>query len=375
MKRLLCALILCFIFPVLCFGAAATMYVTVDGAGTKDGSSWDNAFNYTNWEADVEGSAEAGDVYYVANGTYTLTSDFTTALDGTAVAPISIIGVIYNTTTTATGTDRPLLTDSTNSFAFDVDDYWIVKNMRFEQSDTTVVSIGLAGLVENCKSLNDSTSTNRSAFYSDSTRAQFVNNEGISTFGRAFFVAGISARIMYNYMHDSDVGIIMSNNAIEAVFNIIDTCKFGVLAGNGVLNILLEHNTIYNDNKADSGSIGIDVGTGAYAWTISHNIITGFETPIVFDDVSSNVGYMDYNDIYDCTNADTNYPNGVHDQAVDPQFTDAANANFDIGANLDDLGIDQPGDNSTSHLEIGAVMYEETAGGGGGGGAGHLLNF
>ena len=107
------------------------------------------------------------------------------------------------------------------------------------------------------------------------------------------------------------------------------------------------------------------ISTGAYGYVITHNIITDFETGINFLDNTSNSGYLNYNDIYDCTTDRVNATAGPNDQDTDPQFTDAANANFDIGANLDDLGLDQPGDLSSSHLEIGAVMYEETPGTGG----------
>ena len=76
--------------------AAATMYVTVAGAGDKSGSTWGNAMGLGEWETDVEATAEAGDIYYLEAGTYTLTNAFSTALDGTDVAPIKIIGVWPN---------------------------------------------------------------------------------------------------------------------------------------------------------------------------------------------------------------------------------------------------------------------------------------
>ena len=91
-------IILFLLIPKLCFGVAATMYVTVAGAGTKAGTSWANAFGYAEWETDYEGSAEPGDIYYVEDGTYTLTSDFSTARDGTVDSYIKVIGVATGTT-------------------------------------------------------------------------------------------------------------------------------------------------------------------------------------------------------------------------------------------------------------------------------------
>ena len=97
--------------------AAATMYVTVAGADDKSGGTWATAMGYAEWETDLEGASEAGDIYYVAGGTYNLTSslDFN-ARAGTSLAPICIIGVNSGTTNEppvysdwAMGDNRPLL--------------------------------------------------------------------------------------------------------------------------------------------------------------------------------------------------------------------------------------------------------------------------
>lgn len=57
------------IFPAMSF--AANYYVTPDGAGAKDGSSWDNAFGVAEFRTQAENNAN-GDVYYFEGGLYNL---------------------------------------------------------------------------------------------------------------------------------------------------------------------------------------------------------------------------------------------------------------------------------------------------------------
>lgn len=65
------------LLPVLAFvpamSFAATYYVTPDGAGTKDGSSWDNAFGVEEFRAQAANNVN-GDIYNLAGGTYIMES-------------------------------------------------------------------------------------------------------------------------------------------------------------------------------------------------------------------------------------------------------------------------------------------------------------
>ena len=84
---------------------AADHFFSVDGAGTKDGSSWENANKAANFETVVEGLASGDNVYLMA-GTYTITP---TKVDGEAAATVTIPqGVTikggYPTTMTGTAT-------------------------------------------------------------------------------------------------------------------------------------------------------------------------------------------------------------------------------------------------------------------------------
>jgi len=58
---------------------AADYYVSVNGNGTKDGSSWDNALPFATFYANVN-SYDNGDTFYFAGGTYYATSKKPTAI-------------------------------------------------------------------------------------------------------------------------------------------------------------------------------------------------------------------------------------------------------------------------------------------------------
>lgn len=341
MKKILFTMLFLFISST-CFGAAATMYVTPAGADTKTGADWAHAMGYAEWETDVEGSAEAGDIYYVAGGTYTLTSDFVTALDGAVDNPIYIIGVKSSTTNEppvasdfATGTDRPLITDGASAYTFDVDDYWVVKNIRMTGSDTNSISIGSGSIIENCYASNDGAATRNALFLTQLNEA--VSCELTSTNGVGV-VASANAKIYGCYIHDSATGISGgTSDNFSIIGNFIDTCPIALSFGNASTTHTIVNNTLYNDDKTDAGSIGISSGTTNTHYIIINNIITGFETGISNGDNYSNTWYIDYNDFYDCGTDRTNVAitapvRSSHDIDVNPAFTDAANGDFSVTA-------------------------------------------
>lgn len=328
--------------------AAATMYVTTAGAGAKDGAAWASAMGYAEWETDVEASAEAGDIYYVAGGTYTLTSDFLTILDGTAVAPIKIIGVNSGTTNEppvaadwATGDNRPLITDTTNAYTFTFNNYWEIRNIRITGSDIDGIRADTGSLIENCKVSNDSVAER--AAISSGGQAKIVNCEAICTNGNAIGAGANNTVVEFCYLHDSKTGINCNGtDNFFIAFNIIDTVSsYGVNTGNSALHLVITNNTIYSGTAKGVGTIGIYAGTTCTNYTVTHNIITDFETGVSFGDTSSNSGYFNYNDYYDNTTDRVNTPTGNNDVDVNPEFT-TPGSDFSLQSTSDliNAGID-----------------------------------
>ena len=70
MKKLTCLALVAMISAASSFADAKTIFASVEGAGEKDGSSWDNAtaLDLANWP-----TLEDGDILYIKEGTYTYT--------------------------------------------------------------------------------------------------------------------------------------------------------------------------------------------------------------------------------------------------------------------------------------------------------------
>lgn len=308
--------------------AAATMYVTPAGAGAKDGTTWATAFGEAEFEADLEAGAEAGDIYYVAGGTYTLDSAYdASARDGTAVGPISIIGVASGTSAQpptvsdwATGDNRPLFACAANTFL--VGDYYKICNLRFTITTANGVQMGAGGLVFNCKSQNNSGTANRYAFFG-ATPSQYISCEAISDLG----IGMNCTTAIFCYIHDSATGIDALGNS-KYLFNIIDTCTTGISIASDDI-VLGFGNTIYNTTTSVSATDSyadvwinniVDTTTDGFLWTTQTNINffaynhTGNSVTDMWDLVEESVAaYKD---------------NWV--TSGDPDFTNEAGGNFSL---------------------------------------------
>lgn len=162
-------------------------------------------------------------------------------------------------------------------------------------------------------------------------------------------------------------------------------------SANGVSNCgagISSYGSLYYDNGADavSGSVAnfflntVDGNTGA---NVDGIVTTGTSIVFVLNNIfSNNGGYgvnisatpsygrgslYQYNDYYNnSSGAINNSSTKSTDQTLDPQFADAANDNYSIGANLKAKGYGAlPGGTSTSYLDMGAVQRQEPTGGGG----------
>ena len=226
MKRL--AIILMLLASVA-YGASDYLHVTVAGAGNNDGQTWANAFSLSDFITDVNDNSEAGDVYYIKSGTYTMAAGepiyiTTTDHDGTAQAPISLIGVLSTTTNEdgaidgddyAYGTDRPYFDCSTNTEEFRVSDYWIFSNLSFLTNSGSGIIGYVSQLFVNCKAYNNKNTANYPAFSLRGTGAGAFSCEAYSDSGISLDLSGASHTVANCYLHDSTQAIkINSTNLI-----------------------------------------------------------------------------------------------------------------------------------------------------------------
>lgn len=142
----------------------------------------------------------------------------------------------------------------------------------------------------------------------------------------------------------------MGNGGISILNNTIDANE-----GNGVSvgsTLCLSHMHCFNNvitNHTGSGKYGFVVLTG----TLAEN--------------NSELRFIGYNDYYGNTTAVSGVSTIASDMAVDPQYVDAANADYTPGNSSLKMGFltSHPGSASVNCPWIGAVAPEPAAGGGG----------
>jgi len=236
--------------------AAATMYVTVAGAGGKDGTDWDNAMGYAEWQTDLEGASEAGDIYYVAGGTYNLTSSLDyNGRHGTSLAPISIIGVNSGTTNEppvysdwAMGDNRPLLAAGANRGLY-TGNFSKVFNFRATSTSDYGILANYSCVLFNIKSTGAATGS--ALFARQYTRV--VSCEGSSTAGSGLNCTLSDIMVLFCYLHDCAAGGILGNATIDILFCVIDTCVVGIDMVSTRLQVHMLNNTIYNCGTGIAG--------------------------------------------------------------------------------------------------------------------------
>lgn len=322
--------------------AAENYAVTVNGAGDKSGRNggemdWANAMGLAEWQTDVEDNNEPGDVYYVEEGTYTLTGNWDTARSGTGAAIISIIGVKAGTSNEppiasdhADGANRPLIAAAANTFI--LEDYYLFRNIRVTTTEALGFAVNQYCIFSNCSSINSSETAHRVAYDTDNY-CTFIACEGVSTAGRAFKTDGSSC-LFACYAHDSDIGFLAGGNFAAVINSIFDTCTTAGIAFDTRTVGRMFNNIIY-----DCG-IGIRITTGYSC--IGFNNILDENTTGAAATTQYISNYFDYN----CWDNDTDVSNvikGNNKSDGDPGMADPANADFTVtqaDANVHNLALD-----------------------------------
>lgn len=319
----------------------ATKYVDAASSGGGDGSSWDTsgasaAYTEAEFETFMEGTVAAGDDIYVKDGTYTLDSAIDwNLMDGTAAAPIYIIGVKSGTTATppaysdwsVADADRPLFACGANDFR--TGDYVHMHNLQFTTADAYGIYLGTSCLMQNCKVTQNSGSD------FEAIRAGIgcciVNCEITSNAGEAIY-ANFDVRVAFCYIHDcSTHGFYTIYDRCTLVFNIFDTCTTSGINVGAENYITILNNTIYNCGSGILGSTG-EGNLGI------NNIINDCTTGLNWTTETDN-NYWMYNNLEGNTTARTNvdhtnvYVKDNWATAVDPQFDNAAGGDFSLEDN------------------------------------------
>jgi len=301
----------------------------------------------------------AGNVIHVkSDGTHTLGADAQTANDGSATAPIQILGYNSSHNDAPTGTDRPLIAGG--SYTVWVDTYWELRHLRVTSTNTYSVHVSTYCRTVNCSISNTSGTANKYALYMVSNRITAVGCELTSTNGRAVLMSGGGCRLIGCYVHDSAVGVWMSYHFDAVIDSIIDTCTDGILTDGAHDGCFVYGSTIYNCTD------GLDLASGTNGFVAWNCTFSDCGTAVKSGNDLGGSHLIDYNNWYNNTTDVSNVDKGANAMAVDPGFADAAGGDFTPGANLEEAAWPQtyPGGTGTSYKTLGALQAE-----GGGGGA------
>lgn len=332
----------------------AVYYVTAAGAGSKDGSTWGNALGEAEFEASLEGAAAAGDIYYIMQGTYTLDSAYdSSARDGTAAAPISLVGVKSGTTAEpptiadlsdanlSGGTDdRPLFACGANAVTFG--DYYKLMCLSFTTTSAAGIALGAYAFGYNCKAINSSGANDRLA-WSTGADSAFVHSEGGGLPGtgvvcRAFSMAS-RGKILFCYAHDCRTGLYASSTsfylAAFCVFEDISVNAVGCAVG--IVPVLL--NNTFND-------CAVAVSAGASVVLAINNILEGCTTAGFSNSTQADMSFFLNNHGNDARNTDmwvnvaTAFPHGdLNNTTGDPLFDADGNLSLQSGSPCRDAGV------------------------------------
>lgn len=362
MKKFILLLIL--LLNINLYAAAAVMYVTQGGSGgsPNTGTGWSDAFSITEFETDAEGSAEAGDIYYI-KGNLTLGSSFSSAQDGDAVTgPIRIIFVKSGTTNEPpvqsdypTTTDRPTI--AMGAYTWNFDNYWSCENGIFTTSGTGI-DIDDHSKVVNCKvtsSGGSGTCCINIGNYSSVVDCEMTNPSGNC------LTVGNSSRIrncyMYNCVNGLDVGY------YTTISKCIVSSASDTAISLGSNNNTVEDCIIWGDNK--DTTIGI-AGNSSYDALVYNTIIDQCATGIDWSS-EQNGNYFGYILLGNNTTDSSAITLGFGCVNANPSFTDPSNGDFTYqsGSEGIDDGPVPPGATGDYNWNIGIDQDDNASGGGG----------
>lgn len=244
--------------------AAATMYVVPGGAGVKDGTTWAKAFSEVELQADLEGGAggvEAGDIYYIAEGTYTCSAAWDcSAVTGTAAAPITFIGVKTGTSNeppvladwsdanlSGGADDRPIIDAAANVCHFG--DCFKFYNIIFKSTTTSGIDTETYPVCYNCKFIGESGSNDRPACNNSGGYLVAVLCEFCGTVANPN-CRGITGYSRYTsfgcWYHDCRTGVASVSNP-NVLFGVFEDCSVAAMTPSATGVTVIGVNNTIND--------------------------------------------------------------------------------------------------------------------------------
>lgn len=229
----------------------ATYRVKPTHAGDYSGSSWANAMGWAEFATSIV-AASAGDIYYIMEGSYTMTASVdASARAGSNVDPISVIGVNDNTTNedpvyadwsvgfiNGEVDDRPIIT--TGTYTFTTPTFTKMMNITMTGTSTTMFSLYNDSTAFNCKVINSSGTADRYCFYVGNASTAYLCEAcgvvGTGVVCRGFYGPNI---LFFCYAHDCNSGFYFSSTTVTTLLHCIaeDCALYGIYGSTTPFNL------------------------------------------------------------------------------------------------------------------------------------------
>ena len=258
-----------------------------------------------------------------ADGTHTLAGNMAMTA-GTEALAVTIEGYGSTRGDKPSGTSRPLI--ACGNYAFTLSNYGRGSYLRFTGSTTTVVQTGYASVLLACTVVNSSATAGRAAVTAGQYGLTALNCEFESTNGTGLSSNYGSTCCIGCYLHDSaSYGVsFLSGAGGVALRCIFDGCGSGVY-GTTFNGLTVVGCVFYNC------TYGVQVTTGDCT-RVLNCVFKGNTTALSFTDAHQGENFEDWNCFHGNTTDRANIAAGANSCATDPQFADAAGANFATSA-------------------------------------------
>jgi len=262
----------------------------------------------------------AGNTVYVAGAWTVSESIAASGNDGTNIAPITVIGYVTSRATTPTLANRPAWTCAASSWTSG--DFWVFKNIIITGTSSTGFTVGANCVVHNCKVSNTSGTASRTAL-GPGGYTIITECECNSTLGTAIVPSGNGVRVTQTTIHDSATGYSLA--------------AYGIAKGCAVYNCTtgLTVSTVAAPSIIDCSIVNCESGiTGNTASCLIENTIIDDSDTAELNWTTNYLGWYHHNCWGEAspTLTNTSLALGPGNLSADPALTNAAGADFTLGA-------------------------------------------
>lgn len=313
----------------------SNFYATVAGAGDNAGTEWAKAFAIADLETFLEDTVNAGDIIFVAGGTYS-SGGMTSTRAGAVGDYIEIIGVKAATTAEpptssdwAYGTDRPVIAMGANNWH--ADSWWLQRNITWTGTANPHVTTDHYPQFVNCKVTNTGggniTALGVLGAYGRVDSCEVIGPTATPSNGIEMAIGGM---VINSYIHDGIRGITISAGAPLIVTG-------SVIANHETGIYIVNHGCYFGGNVLYGHTTSGISFSGKFGSVCVNNI---FDSNAIGANASNadQSNYCDYN-FWNNTTDRTNITKGPNGQDVDPLLVDPANGDFRLQKGSPALGI------------------------------------